>query len=245
VSNFINVPFDPVAPIYIDPDIGPGWGWATMLLPQIEQTPLYNAMNFDLTIDHDANATGRLSSVSTFLCPSDDPTKTWVAWWRNPLDGSPIHPICELAVSNYVGMFGVSEPGINGEGVFFRNSQIGLRDITDGASQTLAVGERAHMIGWTTWVGSVPSAILIPPSGGVGRFKPEHGSGMVLGHAGEGKSPGDPRGDTNQFYSRHAGPGVNFLFADGHVAFLKTSMNYLTYRALATRAGGEPISAEY
>ena len=32
---------------------------------------------------------------------------------------------------------------------------------------------------------------------------------------------------------------MNFLFADGHVAFLKTTMNYQTFRALATRAGGE------
>jgi hypothetical protein len=37
---------------------------------------------------------------------------------------------------------------------------------------------------------------------------------------------------------------VNFLFCDGHVAFLKASMSYQVYRALATRAGGEVISAD-
>jgi hypothetical protein len=38
---------------------------------------------------------------------------------------------------------------------------------------------------------------------------------------------------------------VNFVFADGHVQFLKATMNYLTYQALATRAGGEVISGGY
>jgi prepilin-type processing-associated H-X9-DG protein len=47
----------------------------------------------------------------------------------------------------------------------------------------------------------------------------------------------------NQFYSLHSGGGVNFLFADGHVAFLKSAMNYRTYLALATRAGGEVVSS--
>ena len=39
-------------------DIGPGWGWAAMLLPQFEQTPLFNALNFSLTIEAPANSTG-------------------------------------------------------------------------------------------------------------------------------------------------------------------------------------------
>jgi prepilin-type processing-associated H-X9-DG protein len=67
---------------------------------------------------------------------------------------------------------------------------------------------------------------------------------MILGHAGGRYGPGDPRAEVNQFFSRHPG-GVNFLFADGHVGFLKTSMNYATFRALATRAGGEVISGDY
>ena len=38
-----------------------------------------------------------------------------------------------------------------------------------------------------------------------------------------------PEVDVNQFYSLHAGRGVNFLFGDGHVTFLKATMNYKTY----------------
>ena len=42
--------------------------------------------------------------------------------------------------------------------------------------------------------------------------------------------------------SRHPG-GVNSLFADGSVRFLKNSVNQITWWALGTKAGGEVISA--
>jgi prepilin-type processing-associated H-X9-DG protein len=42
--------------------------------------------------------------------------------------------------------------------------------------------------------------------------------------------------------SNHPG-GVVTLFCDGHVAFVKDSVNIITWRALATRAGGEIVSA--
>ena len=230
---------------YNDPDLGPGWGWAAMMLPQMEQAPLFAAINFDLRIDLPDNLTCRATVLSTFLCPSDPTAPTWWAWYRSPLNGVPVQAICRIATGNYVGMYGVGEPGVDGDGLFFRNGRVRLADVTDGTSQTLAVGERSHLIGGSTWVGSVTHAILMPPDGEVGRNRPENSSGMVLGHAGEGRTPGDPNGDTNQFYSRHLGRGVHFAFADGHVAFLKTSMNYAVYCALATRAGGETISGDY
>ena len=67
---------------------------------------------------------------------------------------------------------------------------------------------------------------------------------QLLGQSGQNPPPGDPQSDVNQFYSTH-GQGVNFLFADGHVRFLTTSMDYANYRALATRAGGETNSETY
>src|SRR4051794_3807081 len=37
----------------------PGWSWAAMILPQIEQTALYNSANFRLPVECDANLTTR------------------------------------------------------------------------------------------------------------------------------------------------------------------------------------------
>jgi prepilin-type N-terminal cleavage/methylation domain-containing protein/prepilin-type processing-associated H-X9-DG protein len=227
-----------------DPDLGPGWGWGSKILPYLDQAPLYNTINFECDIRADEMQTARTTVLQTFLCPSDGAQGVWWAWQRNPMSGEPVSPICQIASANYVGMYGISEPGPAGEGLFFRNDVVRFADITDGLPTTIAAGERSHLIGGSTWVGSVLHTVLVPP-GGIGHYRPELSPGMVLGHAGEGKSPGDPNGDTNQYYSTHAGNGVHFVFADGHVAFLKTSMNYTTYRALATRAGGEAVEDSF
>ena len=225
-------------------DTGPGWGWGVMLLPQMEQKPLFDALNFNLPIEGPSNLTGRLPLVGVYLCPSDTVKSAWSAMVRDPA-GIPTQLICEVAPANYVGVFGTSDPGIDGDGIFFRDSAVGIRDVTDGTSQTIAVGERSHNLGEATWVGSVTNAVLFPvDNDGVGYPRAEPGPGMVLGHAGGRYGPGDPNGEVNQFYSRHPG-GVNFLHADGHVAFLKTSMTNKTFRALATRAGSETISGDY
>lgn len=224
-------------------DTGPGWGWASMILPEIEQGPIFRTIQFDLPIEHPNNGI-RVASIPEFFCPADQIKRVWPAKTRDAA-GNPIATVCEVAASNYVGMYGTGEPGIDGNGLFYRNSDVGLRQITDGTSQTIAIGERAHQLGNATWVGSVTNAVLFPESNNtLGQLAPEHSSGMVLGHAGEGVGPGGIGGDVNQFYSQH-GRGVNFLFADGHVSFLYASMDYKTYLALATRAGGESVAGEF
>jgi prepilin-type N-terminal cleavage/methylation domain-containing protein/prepilin-type processing-associated H-X9-DG protein len=226
-------------------DTGPGWGWAALALPQMDQAPLYRTIDFSVGIESPKHATARLIVPSVMLCPTDDPAATWPAMQYDLSTGIPTTKICDVGASNYVGVFGISEPGIDGEGLFFRNSPIAFHVITDGLSNTLAVGERSHRLGEATWVGSVTGARLAGDSSdGIGGGPPEHGSGMVLGHTGEKHGPGDPRSEANQFYSRHTG-GVQFLFMDGHVSFLNASMDYATYLALSTRAGGEAVTGSF
>ncbi len=231
----------------VDPngaDLGPGWGWGSMILPQIEQGPLFSSINFNLPIEGPDNSTARFSKLSAYLCPSDSVKPEWNVYARDP-SGNPTTLLTQVAPSNYVGVFGTSDPGIDGDGLFSRNSAVAYRDITDGLSNTLAIGERGHRLGEATWAGSITGAVLFPSDNdGIGYPRAEPGPGMILGHAGGRRGPGDPGGEVNQFYSQHPG-GVNFLFADGHVAFLKTTMNYPTFRALTTRAGGETISGDY
>jgi prepilin-type N-terminal cleavage/methylation domain-containing protein/prepilin-type processing-associated H-X9-DG protein len=225
-------------------DTGPGWGWSALFLPQIEQKPLLDASNLSLPIEDSSNQTSRLTRISVYLCPSDDQAPSWLAMKRDA-SGTPIQSICQVASANYVGMYGTSDPGIDGDGIFFRNSSIGISALIDGTGQTIAAGERGHSLGEATWAGSITGAALFPvDNDGVGYPRVESAPGMILGHAGGNIGPGDPSGEVNQFYSRHPG-GVNFLFADGHVSFLKTTLNAKTFRALATRAGGEVISGDY
>ena len=224
-------------------DLGPGWGWAAMILPQLEQGNTYSAVNFSVAIEAPANLTARLAKVAGFLCPSDRVDPSWPAVDRDILTGAAVREICRVAPSNYVGMNGISEPGPDGEGLFFRDSRVRYADILDGLSQTIAVGERSHKLGTATWTGAVTGALLYDDGGNqLGNATLETAPGMVLGHSGEGAGPGANRSESNQFYSLHSGRGVNFLFADGHVTFLKATMNYKTYKGLSTRSGGEVIS---
>ncbi len=227
-------------------DLGPGWGWAAMMLPQFEQTAVYSSVNFLLNIEVPANLTARLVVANSFLCPSDRVDPSWPAVDRDLLTGAPIRVICYVAPANYVGMNGTSEPGPDGEGVLFRDSRIAFRDITDGLSQTIAVGERSHLLGVATWTGAVTGALLYDDDGdNIGSPDLETGPGMILGHSGEGIGPGSNRSEPNQFYSRHVGHGVNFLFVDGHVTYLQPTMSYQIYVALSTRNGGEVVSGNY
>src|SRR6185437_1372985 len=128
-------------------DLGPGWGWASMLLPEVEQLAAFNRIQFSRAIEDPANADCRLLEFPVYLCPSDSVAAAWWAWSRDPVTGVKIAKICQVAPANYVGMYGNSEPGVDGTGIFFRNSNVALKDIADGASQTIAVGERSHDYG--------------------------------------------------------------------------------------------------
>jgi len=74
---------------------------------------------------------------------------------------------------------------------------------------------------------------------------PEGGGALVLSHTGEGHGPNSPSGlaHGDQYWSLHPG-GANFLFADGSVRFIKELVGFSIFQAIATRAGGEVLSAD-
>jgi prepilin-type N-terminal cleavage/methylation domain-containing protein/prepilin-type processing-associated H-X9-DG protein len=48
-----------------------GWGWTPMVLPQLEQTSLYNSINFQDSCDCQSMSTIRTVVIATFFCPTD------------------------------------------------------------------------------------------------------------------------------------------------------------------------------
>src|SRR5262249_22626770 len=150
---------------YFKKEVGPGWGWASMILPELEQLSVYDQIDFGRQIQDPVNQTARTMRLGVFFCPSDDMPRVWTAtegdtWYFAGQIYSTSVPICDVAGSNYVGVFGVGEPGVDGDGVFYRNSFVRPADIKDGMSHTIIVGERSVRLNLGrslgTWVGAVP-----------------------------------------------------------------------------------------
>ncbi|MEI6240266.1 MAG: DUF1559 domain-containing protein [Planctomycetia bacterium] len=224
-------------------DTGPGWGWASFILPHIEQTTVAGRIDTTQPIEAAASNSGREVVIPTFLCPADAGTKEAFAVGPRDAAGALTSTTCKVGPANYVGCFGIGEPGIDGDGVFYRGSEVRLRDITDGLSRTFVVGERSFRDAASTWVGAVKGANQVPePTCRLG-LQVNNASNFVLGHTGE--SYDGPTGATeiNNFTSPHSS-GCMFAFADGHVAFLGNGVTYAVYKALSTRASGEAVSTE-
>jgi len=118
------------------------WSVHALLLPHLEQGPLYNAANFrfdaglDDGVTDAANSTVYLTRIANFLCPSDAPAG---ASFINNYRGSIGTTVVQGAPSQQVsGLFSISsQKNSYGGG----NPTIGLNACTDGASNTIAFGE--------------------------------------------------------------------------------------------------------
>ena len=81
-----------------------GWSWASRLLPQLDQSALYNQINFNLQVGNASNATARATTVNVFECPSDLVVKKWTI----PAAGT-TNPLADVAGASYAGVFGKDE----------------------------------------------------------------------------------------------------------------------------------------
>lgn len=208
-----------------------GWGWASKILPQIDQAPLYQSLNFSLSVMDVAHVNARVNPLSVYRCPSDVGPNVWT---MNDGGGA---AITQLATSSYVGSFGLSDiddcigqPApfrCVGEGSVFHNSLVRIADYTDGTSNTYLVGERKTDVGldwFSTWVGVIPQG--------------EDNLVRILGTADH--TPNHPAGHIDDFSSHHVG-GAHFLMGDGAVRFISSNISETTFQSLATRAGGEVV----
>jgi prepilin-type N-terminal cleavage/methylation domain-containing protein/prepilin-type processing-associated H-X9-DG protein len=245
-------------------DTAPGWSWASMILPQLDQSPLFSSINMWLPIQSPANSTAVVTSLNTFICPSDEilaPTFTVTDGFGNTA--------ATVAVSSYADCTGNDAAdvalGLNndgsGNGMFFRNSLIRMGSITDGTSQTIMLQERAWAVSEGTWTGAIAGGVILRgplnlcPSGGDQSYLAPC---LVQLHCHLLNTNSDFDGGLDDPSSFHPG-GANAVFADGSVHFLKSvtsdagvnpdgSTRYtpssLIMQALGTRAGGEVVSSD-
>jgi prepilin-type N-terminal cleavage/methylation domain-containing protein/prepilin-type processing-associated H-X9-DG protein len=234
---------NPAPPSVADTELG-NWSWSALILPNLEESAVYNQINVSKTdlaksMDTPANLSAMQVPVSVFRCPSDpSPALN---------DSRPITSATgvasPLATSNYVGVNSSSElrrdpgpPGTFANGIFVINKGTRLKEVTDGTSHTAMVGERA-------WESKVPITVAADPDdGGIVRSR----AGVVFGVRGvrhksaqglaDGMGCGKyqmnfssatgsiPDSKARQaFSSPHTG-GAHFALADGSVQFVSDTI---------------------
>jgi prepilin-type N-terminal cleavage/methylation domain-containing protein/prepilin-type processing-associated H-X9-DG protein len=226
------------------------WSWLADILPYIEQDNVYRQGGLP-TARLDAS-TSTAVKVKLFLCPSDvlsgmapQPERT------HYMRTSPV-----AGLTNYKGVQGANfcwgpwtnqgtngntcEPWWKGDGIFYPMAwerPKRLTDITDGTSNTFMIGEDAWRPGISGpglygkgygWAHAVHACLTcaIPPNA-----RQPDGA----------EFPPDDWADLHGFKSRHPG-GVQFAYADASVHFVSDNTPLGIYRAMATIAGGEPVS---
>ena len=267
------------------------WGAYSQLLPQLDQTPIFNAMNFNLAPDSTttsvSNATGFQTFINSLICPSDSSAELIVvsgepfATHNYNLNTGSGYPVVQLPVAPLTGM---------PNGPFFENSRIGPANFTDGLSNTAAVTETVRSTSTSTYTTDPLGVFLVtgnnsttgPPLNSdadyaslclslpstTTQFQATRGVRWHYGAPGHSmynhlRVPNDKRPDCRgglphstrsdplwswlslniAARSKHPG-GVNSLMADGHVQFVKDTINVLVWQGLGSRNGGEVISSD-
>ncbi|MCC7421590.1 MAG: DUF1559 domain-containing protein [Planctomycetaceae bacterium] len=212
-----------------------GASWGSMLLPLIEQSAVYNQFNWSLPVWDVANRAPRMTRLPVFYCPSDPVSDNKFVEMGTSDE--------QYAMASFAANFGppdLDDTQEKRDGMFSRNSATRFRDVTDGLSNTLMVGERqngpfrqagvhgVHFEYETTWCCAVRQ--YDDPTD-------DHGH-MVLFQTGH--PPNSPLSDDRDVCAPHIG-FANFLMGDGAVRAISENINFDIYTGLGTRAGQEVV----
>jgi prepilin-type N-terminal cleavage/methylation domain-containing protein/prepilin-type processing-associated H-X9-DG protein len=235
----------------------------TNILPYLEQTTVYNTVNFAFSYQDQSNLTAMMTAINGFVCPSEvsSPIPSLGAQ-TNYMANMGSNIVWQASIGPNVGM-----PPPNG--VFYGNSATTFAAITDGLSNTSFYSERMLADGNNAIVSPIADVFFSPgfpqtPDDALqqcmavnindlnNQFPLFMGAPWLCGqhiflHVGQPNSRScgffiSLRADMPPS-SRHPG-GVNVLMGDGSVKFVKDTVNLPVWRALGTRAGGEIVSAD-
>jgi prepilin-type processing-associated H-X9-DG protein len=242
--------------------IGCGYGalytFRALMLPQLEQSPLYNSINFTYIYSPygfgdvaavPVNTTAAGTLVGVFVCPSDPMGTEGATGYGAGRTGVVVPDSNYVASSgtrivlgNTWGSAGPSTAGDDGAMVEFH--AVKLVEIRDGTSNTLLLGEFGRgpgNIGMGNWFVAWDASVQRIALAGINRAYT-----APLPFAERMNPPAQPPLQGPQSYmgfgSYHPG-GANFAFCDGSVRFIKESTDLRVLAALGTRAGGEAVSA--
>ena len=195
-------------------------GWLVQILPFIEEQVTFQYVDFSVGVYDDKNKPVTQTEIAGFACPSDGMAYRMEERW----------------LASYAGCHHDVEAPIDTDnhGVFFLNSHVRLRDITDGASHTIFVGEKsvdATDLGWMSGTRATLRNTGTPiDQTPVVR---DQGESFVLEEGGKASDL-----SVGGYSAYHPG-GANFLLGDGSVRFLSKTIDQSAYEQLGHRADGK------
>jgi len=192
--------------------LGNHMGWIPRLLPFLEQTSLYNEIDFNKGVYDPENRDVWLGERpgNIFTCPSSGVGR-WGRVHGRPAESS-------YAETSYMACHGGTETPIDADngGVFFLNSKLRSRDIPDGTSNTIFFGE-ANIFWDDTIERETQRGRAILPEDAEGSFV--YGSlGWMSGTPGTIRNTGNPP-------NRYVGPFSNWTMPYTVLAQLKAEAN--------------------
>ena len=227
-----------------------GFGWGSLMLPQMDQAPLYNKLNFSLGNNVAPNNILSNMVFGFQACPSS-PYGTKFA----PISGAwdtgggglstgqamayapcmgpqkadatlgdcgAADTYCNLAGSGWDNASASANPGVFGGRNVYSSS---IRDITDGTSNTIMVGEiRAeittqHSMFTTNFQGTWTGLKVNSPQITASPADWSKNSGMASYHVG----------------------GAHVLLSDGSVRFISNNVDFTTFNYLGGKSDGQVI----
>jgi prepilin-type processing-associated H-X9-DG protein len=215
--------------------------WMAMLLPFVDQAPLYNQLDFNLGYNVLPNQPGIKAQVPAFQCPTQPGLPKWATCCSGipgPDDaGATSYSAITTHLTSAEGGHSAGADTQNGSGVIFTLSRTQFRDVLDGTSNTAAVSESYYDNdqAWKTFLASLGTVYCPGGQCYIGEFW-AFGNMITTAY-------GINRPTTFQdpgVFSFHEG-GAHFGFADGHVQFLSENIDQNLLESLTTRAGGEVL----
>ena len=235
--------------------------WSVLILPYLDESTRYNSFDLQATFavrrdktsqTPEPNLTQQFLPLTKYECPSDVSGANGLCSNYAACQGG---GDADDAVEKSVLILGQQPRLFFDNGMFFHNSSVGIKDLTDGSSNTVMIGETKYIgtpesfapqNAWWPWSAAIRSddshqhvslfnisatcdPINFPQNG-------EYTEEDIRQHRGvfEGAHHG---GQQRVFGSWHKG-GAHFGLADGSVHYLSENMDLNVYRALGQRADG-------
>lgn len=247
--------------------------WRVEIFPQMELGTIYDQLANQTNANGKVkkvvygNPVFQDLVIPTWKCPSSAQTETqntaWVTWWTNYNHQMPSYQgimgaypdpagAANYAASNYGGWW-------TNNGMLLMNEQTKITSCTDGTSNTIIVAEQSGKVPNCSYASGDPRNGYYSPWGGCT-------NNNTVGNCGTGgcgdmwgmgltavayqiNSKTCPSGAHTSYVgnsilnSYHTG-GINAVMGDGSVAFIRDTMDFVTFQRLCSKSDGLVASLE-